>query len=73
MKFDETCCTDNGVPEECMGLCREKTDRDVEEIMPIDRCEEHRETIRTCMKVEGAGNDSRNVCKDNMCIPNHQF
>jgi len=53
-EFDETCCTNNGIPDECMGICREKTDRDVQVIMPIDRCEEHRETVRNCMKIEGA-------------------
>jgi len=57
-EFDETCCTNNGVPEDCMGLCREKTDRDVQVIMPTDRCEEHRDTIRSCMKIEGAGEET---------------
>ena len=38
-----------------MGLCREKTARDVQVILPIDRCEEYQERIRTCMKSETTG------------------
>ena len=45
--FDETCCSNSGVPEQCMGLCREVEGR--EEIWPTDQCEEHRDTIIECM------------------------
>ena len=38
-----------------MGLCREKVHREVEIIYPIDRCAEHKDTIRSCIYEEGAG------------------
>ena len=50
--FNDTCCEENGVPEQCMGLCREKIDR-VEVILPIDQCDEHKDVIRSCMYSEG--------------------
>ena len=44
-----------------MGLCREKVEdrsidvegRNVQMIMPVDKCVEHQDTIRTCMVEEG--------------------
>ena len=61
LHFNETCCSAGGVPEECMGLCREKVEdrslfdeeRNVKMVMPVDRCVEHRDTIRACMIAEG--------------------
>jgi len=60
LHFNETCCSAGGVPEECMGLCREKVEdrslfdeeRNVKMVMPVDRCVEHRDTIRACMIAE---------------------
>ena len=49
-----------GVPEECMGLCREKKDeentvgrRSVQNVYPIDRCVQHKNHIQSCMYEEG--------------------
>ena len=61
LHFNESCCIARGVPEQCMGLCREKVDdrsidvegRNVQMVMPVDQCVEHRDTIRTCMVEEG--------------------
>ena len=55
-KFNETCCEDNGVPEECMGLCREQVlSRSIQVVYPIDRCVKHKETIQSCMYEETKG------------------
>ncbi len=44
----------NGVPEECMGLCREKVEsRSLDLVLPVDQCIEHTDIIRTCMVEEG--------------------
>ena len=42
-----------GVPEECMGLCRERDQvsvmrRSIDE-MPVDRCVEHQNSIQSCL------------------------
>ena len=52
-KFNETCCVGKGVPEECMGLCRERDQvsvmrRSIDE-MPVDRCVEHQNSIQSCL------------------------
>ena len=47
-KFNETCCEEIGIPEECMGLCRERVER-AEEIYPIDRCVQHQDHIASCI------------------------
>ena len=53
MKFNETCCAHGGVPEECMGLCREKDQvsmmRRSIDVMPVDRCVKHRDNIESCV------------------------
>ena len=55
-KFNETCCEDNGVPEDCMDECREKIQgRSVSIELPKSRCFEHKETIKSCMYVEAKG------------------
>ena len=42
-----------------MGLCREKVesrsilDRNVEMVLPVDKCVEHEDAIKTCMIEEG--------------------
>ena len=54
LHFNGTCCDEHGVPEECMGLCREKVQsRSIQKVLPIDRCVEHQDTIRTCTVEEG--------------------
>ena len=54
LHFNETCCQANGVPEDCMGLCREKVEsRSIELLMPVDQCVEYQDVIRTCMVEEG--------------------
>ena len=53
-KFNETCCEEIGIPEECMGLCREHVElRGAEEIYPIDRCVEHQDHIASCIYEQG--------------------
>ena len=47
-KFNETCCEIKGVPEECMGKCKEKL-QSFRIQMPADRCAEHQEVIESCM------------------------
>ena len=55
MKINETCCTHNGVPEECMGLCREgRQRRGVFAELPANRCDEHLQKINSCV-YEGIG------------------
>ena len=46
---------DNGVPEDCMGLCRERIDERVEVILPIDQCDIFKDIIRSCLYSEGGG------------------
>ena len=59
LHFNESCCAENGVPEDCMGLCREKVesrsilDRNIQKIMLVDQCVEHQDTITSCMFEEG--------------------
>ena len=48
-KLDESCCMAKGVPEDCMGLCREETRSDVEWHYPVNKCAAHNSTIRNCM------------------------
>ena len=60
-KFNETCCEGKGVPEECMGLCREvdetMTRREISmqrecrsiDTYPVDRCVQHQDNIRSCL------------------------
>ena len=49
LKFNETCCTHGGVPEECMGLCRERHRRSALNQLPPNRCDEHLKTIHSCV------------------------
>ena len=49
VKFNETCCVHNGVPEECMGLCRERHRRSALNQLPPNRCDEHLQTINSCV------------------------
>jgi len=52
--FDETCCTAAGVPDQCMGLCREKLpNRQIEVILPVNECAEYPDLIRSCLSSEG--------------------
>ena len=47
---DETCCIHNGVPEECMGLCREhRHRRSILNGLPVHRCDEHLHKIQSCV------------------------
>ena len=48
-KFNQTCCELKGVPEECMGLCREKRQDFRTRMMPMDRCAEHKDAIKSCV------------------------
>ena len=57
LHFNETCCQAHNVPEECMGLCREKNftlqSRSIE-VLPTHRCVEHHKTIiDKCLVAEG--------------------
>ena len=42
-----------------MGLCREKVesrsilDRNIQMVLPVDQCAEHKDAISTCMVEEG--------------------
>lgn len=47
--FNETCCAHSGVPEECMGLCRERHRRSVSIELPANRCDGHLKTINSCV------------------------
>jgi hypothetical protein len=47
-KFNETCCEGKGVPEECMGLCRERMLRSID-VYPVNRCVEHQTHIDSCV------------------------
>jgi len=67
LHFNETCCEEYKVPEDCMGLCREKDQsritRYLEESrilkeLPIDQCVEHEDNIRKCLIEEG----KRHIC-----------
>ena len=50
MKFNQTCCADSGVPEECMGLCKEtRHRRSVLNKLPLNRCDEHLPKIHSCL------------------------
>ena len=53
-KFNETCCKDKGVPYECMGNCRMFTTRS--KGIPKSVCDEHKETIKSCVYVAEQGN-----------------
>ena len=48
-RFNETCCEERGVPEDCMGLCREKQRTKRSAQYPVDKCVEHEEKITQCM------------------------
>ena len=50
--FNETCCVEGGMPEACMGLCRERLDERVEVIMPENQCDEYKGVIRSCLNSE---------------------
>ena len=50
MKLNETCCSYNGVPEECMGLCRShRNRRSLLNELPVHRCDEHLRKIHSCV------------------------
>ena len=49
LKFNETCCEIKGVPEECMGKCKEKRESLRTLMMPDNRCAEHQATIESCV------------------------
>ena len=49
VKFNETCCVHNGVPEECMGLCRERHRRSALNDLPQNRCDDHLHKINLCV------------------------
>ena len=59
LHFNASCCEAKGVPEECMGLCREKVEsrsfieRAIQMVMPVDLCAEHQDVISTCLVQEG--------------------
>ena len=59
LHFNESCCEAKGVPEDCMGLCREKVEsrslmeRAIQMVMPVDLCVEHQDVINTCLIKEG--------------------
>ena len=49
-KFNETCCKLRGVPEECMGLCRDgQHPRSFMDELPENRCDEHLHKIDSCV------------------------
>ena len=52
-KFNETCCEAKGVPEECMGLCREENSSPRErrsiKVLPVDRCVKHQNNTNACI------------------------
>lgn len=53
VKFNEACCEEEGVPEDCMGQCRENAKgRSFSVQFPTTRCAQHQETIKACMTVE---------------------
>jgi hypothetical protein len=55
-KFSETCCKEKGVPEECMGLCREKINNGTANMeRPVNQCVVHNQTIHECMYQERKG------------------
>ena len=51
LKFDDKCCKKSGVPDQCMGLCKERIPNQNAAIMfPVDQCDEHLDKIKKCMK-----------------------
>ena len=55
-KFNETCCEEYGVPEECMVNCREKIQgRGITLVEPKGQCSEHSQTIKDCLYVPSKG------------------
>ena len=53
-KFNETCCKEKGVPDKCMGNCRPFNTRSLG--TPKSVCDEHKETITSCLYVAEQGN-----------------
>ena len=49
MAFNETCCAHSGVPEECMGLCRQRHRRSALNDLPPNRCDKHLQKINSCV------------------------
>ena len=50
MELNETCCVQNGVPEQCMGLCRShRNRRSVLNGFPLHGCDEHLPKIHSCL------------------------
>ena len=44
--FELACCEDKDVPEDCLGLCREKKEEQIRRFISV--CDEWREDIKDC-------------------------
>ena len=61
--LNETCCQHEGVPEECMGLCRDGLHhhRRIMADFPANRCDQHLPKIHSCVHEGILGLFSKNL------------